>query len=124
MRLIQAIFVALPVLALSLAPVKDAAACGGCFPTIQQMESTQVSGHRMILSIGTTQTTLWDQITYVGSPESFAWVLPIKGEVKVGVSSDALFSTLEEHTKVTVNSPRISCPPPPFCAYSGGNGAG
>src|SRR5262245_57075603 len=57
----------------------DAAACGGCFTTVvegQQGEGTQVSGHRMILSVRKDATSLWDQITYVGEPESFAWVLP------------------------------------------------
>lgn len=30
----------------------------------------------MILAIGSNETTLYDQIRYQGSPESFAWVLP------------------------------------------------
>jgi MYXO-CTERM domain-containing protein len=91
----------------------DAAACGGCF--VQQSESTQVTGHRMILSVSSQSTTLWDQITYSGAPESFAWVLPIKGTVDIELSSDALFQALEDLTAVTVSSPTIQCPPPPDC---------
>jgi len=49
----------------------------------------------MILSISQDRTTSWDQITYAGAPSSFAWVLPIKGQVEVGLSSDALFGTLD-----------------------------
>lgn len=111
-----------------LALVEEATACGGCF--VQQSENTQVSGHRMVLSVSLEQTTLWDQITYSGSPESFAWVLPTKGQVDVALSSDALFEALEQGTQVTVTSPTIQCPPPPDCggangdSFAGGGGSG
>ncbi len=36
----------------------------------------------------------------------------IKGVASVGLSSDALFGNLDAQTKVTVNSPLVSCPPP------------
>ena len=123
MRLSAALVLAIPFSALVLAPAREAAACGGCFHNdVQQMENTQVSGHRMIFSISKTKTTLWDQIQYVGVPSSFAWVLPIKGLVSVGLSSDALFGNLDDGTKVTVNSPLISCPPDPCVdSNSGGN---
>jgi Uncharacterized protein conserved in bacteria (DUF2330) len=125
MRLSAALFLAGSVAALVLAPARDAAACGGCFHNdVQQMENTQVSGHRMIFSISKSKTTLWDQIQYVGEPSSFAWVLPIKGLVSVGLSSDALFGNLDEGTKVTVNSPLISCPPPSFCTNDPTAGGG
>lgn len=113
--------------ALALVPsyfASDAQACGGCL--IAQSESTQVTGHRMILSLSNDRTTLWDQITYAGDPSSFAWVLPIKGMVDIGLSSDALFNTLESDTEVRVNSPIIQCPPI-FCnasASSGFSGSG
>jgi hypothetical protein len=126
MRFARAVLVALSVLAPALTQVQDASACGACFVppvVISQMESTQVSGHRMVLSISKTRSTLWDQISYVGNPTSFAWVLPIKGMVDVDVSSDALFSTLEALTQVTINSPRITCPSPPVCASSRSNAA-
>lgn len=121
MRLSSPLLLAVALGLLALTPAPDAAACGGCFHNdIQQMENTQVSGHRMIISISSTQTTLWDQIQYVGAPSSFAWVLPIKGAVDVGVSSDALFGNLDSDTKLTINSPLVTCPPP--CSNSSGAG--
>lgn len=110
--------------------MKDASACGGCF--ISQSESTVVTGHKMILSVSQAQTTLYDQIVYSGDPSSFAWILPVKGLADVGLSSDALFQNLDTLTTTTVNSPTITCPPPPDCgfddafpgAFEGGGGAG
>ena len=66
-------------------------ACGGCFAA---ESNTVVTDHRMIFSVSKNQTTLYDQIRYQGSPESFAWVLPIHGTVEIGLSSDALFGFL------------------------------
>lgn len=103
----------------------DAYACGGCI--VSQTETTLVTGHRMILSISKDSTTLWDQITYDGAPESFAWVLPTKGTVDIGLSSDAMFTALEQATAVTVNSPVISCLPPDCVGgppNAGGNASG
>ncbi len=119
MRLLKALLFTLPVLTLGLTRANDAAACGACI--VQQSESTQVTGHKMILSVSQEKTTLWDQISYSGNPSSFAWVLPIKGTVDVGISSDALFQLLDDTTKVTVRSPLIQCSPPPLCddAYGG-----
>ena len=90
---------------------QDAYACGGCIapPT----SSTQVSGHRMILSISPTQTSLWDQLAYVGDASDFAWVLPIHGQVDIGLSSDLLFGTLDQITDPVVIGK--SCPSQPFC---------
>ncbi len=94
--------------ACALAP-SDALACGGCFqPPVPMQQATQVTGHRMILALSQKQTTLYDQIQYAGSPSSFAWVLPIKGTVTVGLSSDLLFATLDSMTQLTVQAP--SCP--------------
>src|SRR5579862_8543967 len=86
---------------LALGHARDSSACGGCF--VGETENTQVTGHRMIFSISTTETTLWDQISYSGNPASFSWVLPIRGQVTVGLSSDALFEELENDTQVTVS---------------------
>jgi MYXO-CTERM domain-containing protein len=85
-------------------------ACGACFHEQQQKSPTQVTGHRMVLSLSTTQTTLYDQIEYTGSPQSFAWVLPIQGVVQVGLSSDLMFAQLDAWTSVLVSSPPFSCP--------------
>ena len=100
---------AVATLGLALIPAEDASACGGCF--VQQTENTQVSGHRMVLSVSQAETTLWDQITYQGDPSEFAWVLPIRGQVEIGLSSDALFAALEGATQVSVYSPQINCQP-------------
>ena len=80
----------------------------------------------MLLSVSKTETTLWDQITYTGNPSSFAWILPTKGIVDVGLSSDALFAFVEQATTVYVAPPPLNCPgPPDGCAFpedaAGGN---
>ena len=104
----------------------EAHACGGCFvppPPPQQTESESIiTDEKMILSISMNQTTLYDQINYSGSPSSFAWVLPIKGTVTVGLSADILFQTINQLTATEVLSPPVNCPPPPSCG--GGGGAG
>ena len=114
-------------LGLGLLAPNDAAACGGCFHIQQGGDVGQVTGHRMIFSVSQQQSTLWDQISYAGNPESFAWVLPIHGQVQVGVSSDGLFEMLTDMTKTEVYSPSIDCPQ---CnnggglAFGGSGGAG
>jgi hypothetical protein len=120
MRHLKTFLLALPLVTatLGLLDARDASACGGCF--VQETESTQVTGHRMILSVSKDKTTLWDQIKYAGNPASFAWVLPIKGQVDIGLSSDALFETLEVLTTVTVSSPLINCNPGCFGSPSAG----
>src|SRR5262245_52998088 len=79
MKLTRALLLTIPFGTLAATFAPDAAACGGCF--VPPLESTLVTGHRMILSISQQETTLWDQIEYTGEPTSFAWVLPIKGIV-------------------------------------------
>ena len=110
MKLSGLLFCLLPIVCAPAFVTTDAQACGGCI--ISESETTQVTGHRMILSVSQTQTTLWDQIKYSGDPLSFAWVLPIKGTVEVGLSSDAMFTALEQATAVTIQSPTINCLPP------------
>jgi MYXO-CTERM domain-containing protein len=118
MRLQRLFLFALPLLALALPPIKDASASGGCFLDSAQQEQTQVTGHRMILSISKTKTTLWDQITFAGDPQSFAWVLPIKGKAEVGVSSGALFDQIEGTLRRSILSPEFVCGKTPECAGS------
>ncbi len=90
-----------------LAP-SDARACGGCFAPPDN--PTVVTDHRMILSVSKDQTTLYDQIRYQGDPKAFAWVLPIRGTVTVGLSSDLLFGTLDQITRTQVAAPPRNCP--------------
>jgi hypothetical protein len=103
---------------------RDASACGGVFLPPTENE-TVVNDHRMLLAISKLQTTLYDQIAYSGSPSSFAWVLPIKGHVTVGLSSDILFETMDSLTATQVSEPSANCPSAPSCddfpsAHGGG----
>jgi hypothetical protein len=90
----------------------DAEACGGCFPPPGE-QSSVVTDHRMILSVSKAQSTLYDQIRYSGAPSEFAWILPISGEVDVGLSADSLFGGLDNLTSVVVQPPPANCPPYP-----------
>jgi hypothetical protein len=109
-----------PLVVATVAGARDASACGGCF--VPPDADTQVTGHRMVLSVSPTATTLWDQIVYSGEPESFAWVLPTKGVVEIGVSSDLLFNTLAFLTDPQIIPPYLGCPN--SCDYGGVNSAG
>jgi hypothetical protein len=126
MRIVKSFFLALSIVSLGVLNAHDAAACGGC--AVTQTESTQVTGHRMILSVAKDRTTLWDQIQYSGNPKEFGWILPIKGnagfnlDTDFEVSSDALFATMEQLTQVSISSPFISCGSP--CGPTGAPGAG
>jgi hypothetical protein len=111
MRGLSSIVLGLSIISLGALHAREAQACGGC--TVSQSESTQVTGHRMILSISKDATTLWDQIEYSGDPKDFGWMLPIKGnsgfvlETDFNVSSDALFATLDDLTKLRSVSQRV-----------------
>jgi hypothetical protein len=115
--------------ALAVAAERDAQACGGCFGPPTETNDV-VTDHRMVLSISPQQTTLYDEIKYAGSPSSFAWVLPITGQVTIGLSADAVFDTFDALSVPSVQPPPIQCPsPPPGCAvpstaggaYNGGS---
>jgi hypothetical protein len=87
------------------------------------MTGTVVTDHRMIFSVSTTQTTLYDQIKFSGAAADFAWVLPIKGTVQVGISSDSLFEAIDKLTTTTIVAPTLPpCPGPPSCPYDHGGG--
>ncbi len=102
----------------------DARACGGCFhpPPGPTENPSMVTEHRMILSVSSKQTTLYDQIKYTGSPKDFAWVLPINGAAKVGLSADVVFTALGSLTETRVNAPPMNCPAPPSGCLSYGEG--
>src|SRR5271170_6289285 len=72
----------------------DARACGGCFHGPTQ-NGDVITDHRMIFSVSPSQTTLYDEVEYQGNPAGFAWVLPIHGQVQVGLSSDVVFAALD-----------------------------
>jgi hypothetical protein len=96
----------------------DSRACGGCFT---RQVATVVTDHRMVFAVSPTQSTLYDQIQYSGSPSDFAWVLPIHGTVGVGVSSDLLFSVLNQNTQTTILAPPYPCQPC-NCVVNGSGG--
>ena len=100
---------------------RDAKACGGCFHPPSQVAS-DITDERMLLSVSPTQTTLYDQISYSGSPTSFAWVLPIHGTVQVGLSADVLFDSVDVLTQTTIQAPAPQCPAPPADCASLANG--
>lgn len=117
------------------ATARDARACGGCFhaPVPPNETGTVVTDHQMIFVSSPQQTTLYDMIKYSGAPSSFAWVLPIHGPVTVGLSSNAVFASLDQLTSPQFISPPFpQCPVPANCsgclefagsAPSGGGGS-
>jgi hypothetical protein len=118
-RILVTLLGAATALSASLTLERDAAACGGCFTPPEETESV-ITDERMIFAISKDQTTLYDQIQYSGSPKSFAWVLPIKGSVTVGLSADIMFNTIDTLTATQVVEPATNCPPPPTCNFGGG----
>ncbi len=96
---------------LALVGERDASACGGCFHPPTQTIS-DITDERMLLSVSTLQSTLYDQLRYTGSPSNFAWVLPIHGTVDVGLSADVLFDSIDTLTETQINPPAPNCPTP------------
>ena len=72
----------------------DADACGACFHPVGEVSSV-VTDHRMVFKISTTETILWDQIRYAGSPKEFAWVLPVHEGARVQLSTDDFIAALQ-----------------------------
>jgi MYXO-CTERM domain-containing protein len=109
---------------LALAAVEtDARACGGCFHESGQ-SGTVITDHRMIFRVSQQQTTLYDEIEYQGNPASFAWVLPIHGQVSVALSSDIVFAALEATTQTLIMPPVTpQCPSCPGQTFGGGSGS-
>lgn len=101
----------------SLVAPSEASACGGCF--VPPATPTVVSGHRMVMSISPTQSTLWDQIQYAGEPEEFAWVLPVKPGARIETANAAFFEMLEATTVTKIQQPQVTCG-----GSSGGAGCG
>jgi hypothetical protein len=118
-----ALAVAAAVSAVSVAGERQASACGGCFhPPTQTV--TDITDERMLLAVSSTQSTLFDQIQYSGSPTSFAWVLPIHGTVTVGLSADVLFNSMDTLTATQINPPPQNCPSPNCSAQNVPTSAG
>jgi hypothetical protein len=103
--------------ALSVIGERDANACGGCLqpPPPPTQTASDVTDERMLLAVSPTQSTLYDQLEYNGNPASFAWVLPIRGTVGIGLSADVLFDSIDALTATQIVAPPQNCPPPPSC---------
>jgi hypothetical protein len=105
--------------AVTLVVERGAAACGGCFHPPTQTVS-DITDERMLLAVSPLQSTLYDQLRYQGSPTSFAWVLPIRGTVDVGLSADVLFDSIDTLTTTQITPPPSNCPSPTNCAVPQG----
>jgi hypothetical protein len=114
--------------AATLAGERRASACGGCFhpPPTPMQTVADITDEKMLLAVSPTQSTLYDEIEYSGTPSSFAWVLPIHGTVTVGLSSDVLFQAVDALTATQIVAPPTNCPASPACNFggSGSSGAG
>ena len=71
---------------------------------------SDITDERMLLSVSPNATTLYDQIRYAGNPTSFAWVLPIKGTVTIGLSADVMFDSIDALTTTQITGPALNCP--------------
>lgn len=118
MRRIAAILASAIVVA---AAPRPAEACGGYFPPPpKSTESISVAtDHRIVVAIADTMVTVWDQVEFAGDPAAFAWVMPIKGRVAVGVGSDDFLQQLDDKTALQVKAPIRYCPSPGGCGGAG-----
>jgi len=104
---------------------KPAQACGGCFqPPAPTQNGDVITDEKMIFRVTPQATTLYDEIEYSGSPQSFGWVLPIRGPVTVGLSSDAMFQAFEQATATTIVAPSLAPCPSCGCANAPGGFGG
>ena len=94
-RLEAALLAAL--LTTGLTAPRPAAACGGFFCS-QQQPVVQLGERIIFISLGDGRTTAVVQIQYSGPSERFSWVVPVPGVPEVGVSSNMLFTRLQQAT--------------------------
>ena len=66
-KLTSVILAATAAVATNAVSERDARACGGCFHPPTETDSV-ITDHRMVLTVSSTQTTLYDQIRYQGNP--------------------------------------------------------
>jgi hypothetical protein len=71
----------------------------------------------MAFSVSPQQSVLWDQIEYSGSPQDFAWVLPVKAGAQIQLSHDEFFAALDALSSPVITGPTPNC-------GSSGNGGG
>jgi hypothetical protein len=84
----------------------------------------------MMLVVSPESTVLYDQFEYVGEPEDFAWVLPIRGQVEVGLATDWILTSFDQATAPVIEGPSVNCGSTDGSGWSpsddcyGGNGPG
>ena len=84
-------------LALSLACLPSAAfACGGFFCNLQQ--PVDQAAERILYIAGKNQITAHIQIKYDGPSQAFSWVLPLQKLPSIVLSSDSVFTALDQVT--------------------------
>jgi len=91
----------------ALITAPPARACGGCFHPPTQV--TVVTGHRMVFSVSQQQSVLWDQIEYSGSPQDFAWILPVHAGATLQLSHDEFFAALDALSNPVITGPNANC---------------
>src|SRR5262245_54857800 len=105
-------------------PASTARACGGFFCTNVPVDQ---SAERIIFAMNEAAGTIdaYVQINYTGSPEQFAWVVPVPNPPQVDVADIATINELDGLTRPNYISPPIppDCPiPMPAAAGPGGEG--
>lgn len=107
---------------------RDAAACGGTFrpepKAIDPESPAVVTDHRVAIALSPSMTTLWDQVEFAGDPAEFAWVLPVRGAVAVGLGTDEFLTALDQQTQLEIHAPRRRCTQPRSDGCGGGGTAG
>lgn len=95
----------------AMLPARPAQACRGCFhpPPAPMQVATVITGHRMAFSISPQQSVLWDQIEYSGSPQDFAWVLPVHAGAQLQLSHDEFFAALDAMSTPVITGPTPNC---------------
>ena len=84
----------LGVFAMSIAPIRDAQACGGFFCNNQN--PVDQSAERVVFALEDSgDITMHVQIFYQGESEDFAWIVPVPSNPKLFVSTDMLFQALD-----------------------------
>ena len=83
----------------------EADACGGCVAPTGAF--TAVQSHRMVMKLGINETILWDQFTYTGAPEEFAWILPVPSPDTIVEVAEADFIDVidQESTPIVLSPP-------------------
>ncbi|MSP92954.1 MAG: DUF2330 domain-containing protein [Myxococcales bacterium] len=95
-------------------PVREVAACGGCFVPASQSAVVQ-DAERILFAFdpATKSSVVWVEIRYNGPANDFGWVLPLPKKPEVSVGSAWLFDRLDVATAprfdVTTDSAQENC---------------